>query len=342
MSAHGVSFRPRLFPFRILFMDDRLASLLERFQLRARVFQAGPLCRVGRFDAGDDLGYLHVLRGGALRLESAGQPARVLTEPCVFLYMSPAWHRLTPLEDGAQMVCASFDWSAGAGNPLAAALPEVILVPLASAPSLDAVLALLFAEACEEHCGRQAVLDRLSEVVIVHLLRDLMDQGRLEVGLLAGLADPRLVHALNAVHADPARAWTLSELAAKAGLSRARFANRFREVVGQTPGAYLAEWRLGLARALLLRGKPVKVIANEVGYGNPSALSRAFRSRLGRSPREWLRALSQARPAPAGGTAGNASAGGAAHRRSSPARGTAGGEAAPARGTAAASEVTAT
>jgi transcriptional regulator GlxA family with amidase domain len=132
------------------------------------------------------------------------------------------------------------------------------------------------------------VLDRLIEVVFIQVLRDLMDQQRLQVGLLAGLAEPRLARAINAMHADPARSWTLEDLAATAGMSRARFAVKFREVVGTTPGSYLGEWRLGVAQSLLRQGKPVQLVSDIVGYGSASALSRAFRAQVGRSPKEWV------------------------------------------------------
>jgi transcriptional regulator GlxA family with amidase domain len=116
-----------------------------------------------------------------------------------------------------------------------------------------------------------------------------MDQQRLQLGLLAGLADPKLMKAINAMHAEPSRAWSLEDLAAVAGMSRARFAARFRATVGVTPGAYLSEWRLGVAQSLLRRGKPLQVIASEVGYGSASALSRAFSAHLGLAPTDWLR-----------------------------------------------------
>jgi len=116
-----------------------------------------------------------------------------------------------------------------------------------------------------------------------------MDQQRLQIGLVAGLADPRLAKAINAMHAEPARNWSLEELAATAGMSRARFAVKFRDVVGMTPGSYLSEWRLGVAQSLLRQGKPVQLVSDVVGYGSASALSRAFRSQLGLSPTEWMK-----------------------------------------------------
>ena len=79
-------------------------------------------------------------------------------------------------------------------------------------------------------------------------------------------------------------------LAGVAGLSRARFAAHFVAVVGQTPAAYLAAWRIALAQAALLRGRPVAVVAADVGYDSASALARAFGRIVGCSPRAWLRA----------------------------------------------------
>ena len=271
---------------------DRLVWLLERFELRAHVFQAGPLCHVGHFDASDGRSYLHVLRRGRIRVHCPGRRALELASPCVLLFMNPKTHRLTPLCDSVEMVCASFECGIAHGNPLGVALPDMVHVSLAEATSLSRILELLFNEAEEFHCARQAVLDRLSEVVVIHLLRDLMDQGRLQIGLLAGLSDPQLVHAINAMHEHPQRPWTLEQLAHLCGMSRARFAREFRDIVGQTPGTYLSAWRLGLAQALLMKGKPVKVIANEVGYGTASALTRAFTSQLGQSPKAWLRTAS--------------------------------------------------
>lgn len=272
-------------------MEDRLVWLLKHFELKARVFQSGPLCRSTRFDARDGLGYIHVLQAGALRVEHQSQPGLLLDVPTLFMYMNPTSHRLIPQDDRVEMVCASFDFGATLRNPLAQALPHVVLIPLADAHSLDATLAILFREAAELHCGRQAVLDRLIEVVIVQVLRDLMDRKRLEFGLLAGLADPRLMKAINAMHADPARPWSLEELAATAGMSRARFAAAFREIVGMTPMAYLGEWRIGLAQSLLRKGKPVQLVADLVGYGSASALTRMFRSQTGRTPTQWVRRL---------------------------------------------------
>jgi hypothetical protein len=138
----------------------------------------------------------------------------LIEEPSLCFYMNPPSHRLLPGTGDVDMICVSIEFGAGLRNPLARALPEVVLIRLQDMPTLDMALKVLFREATEKHCGRQAVLDRLIEVVFIQVLRDLMDQQRLKVGLLAGLADPRLAKAINAMHAEPARAWSLEALAA--------------------------------------------------------------------------------------------------------------------------------
>lgn len=93
---------------------------------------------------------------------------------------------------------------------------------------------------------------------MIRLLRHCIDQGLTQRGTLAGLADSRLAKALTAMHADSARNWELSEMAALAGMSRARFAARFREITGETPADYLASWRVMAAQRLLKRGVQLK------------------------------------------------------------------------------------
>jgi AraC-like DNA-binding protein len=90
------------------------------------------------------------------------------------------------------------------------------------------------------------------------------------------------------MHGSPAHPWSLDELASRAGMSRSSFANLFQDKVGLTPGSYLVGWRITLAQDLLRKGKPLKLVAEEVGYAGPPALSRAVRAMTNQSPREWL------------------------------------------------------
>ena len=133
--------------------------------------------------------------------------------------------------------------------------------------------------------------DRLFEVVLIQLLRWLLDhpdEAGIPAGLITGLSEPRLARALSALHEHPGKPWSLERMAERAGMSRSAFAAGFKAAVGQTPANYLAHWRLMLAQAQLRQGRSIKAIADELGYANPSALSRLFTQKIGRSPRHWL------------------------------------------------------
>lgn len=268
-------------------MVDRLAALLERFPVSAQLFNAGALCGINLLDADGVHGQLHLVRRGPLEVSHGGAPVRI-DEPSLLLYPRPLSHRFSSdPEQGADMACANLRFEGGTGNPVAAALPSFVCLPLSALDGCQPVLDLLFEEAFERRCGRQAMIDRLFEVVMIQLLRHLMARGEVAGGLLSGLSHPRLRHALVAMHEAPTREWTLEDLAATCGMSRSVFAASFREAVGRTPGQYLLGWRVGLAQQALRRGRPLKVVADEVGYGSEAALSRAFKAHCGLSPRAW-------------------------------------------------------
>jgi len=268
-------------------MSDRLASLMAHFPVSAQVFNAGPLCGVNTLESDGTHGQLHLVRSGTLTV-SHGRSTLQIEKPSVLLFPRPLTHRFTSdAEHGADVVCANLWFDGGAENPIASALPEVVCLPLDEVSGSAPVLALLFEEAFEQRCGRTALVERLFEVVMIQILRQLMESGKVKGGLLSGLSHPRLRHALVAMHEEPAKEWTLNELAGVANMSRSVFASTFRSIVGITPGQYLQGWRVRIAQMALRRGRPLKLIAAEVGYGSEAALSRAFKAQTGQSPREW-------------------------------------------------------
>lgn len=272
-------------------MSDRLATLLQNFPIGARTFNAGPICGINDLDRGEGRGQLHLVRHGELEVRHGEQLAVRITEPSLLLYARPLARRfVADRQRGAELLCADLLFEGGASNPIVAALPPFVCLPLAGLPAAAAVLEVIFDEAQSSHCGRAAVLDRLFEVVVVQVLRELMEQRRIESGMLAGLAHPKLRRALVAMHEQPARDWSLATLAGEAGMSRTMFANLFRDEVAQTPLAYLQGWRIGLAKRLLRQGRSLKLIAGEVGYAGEAALSRAFSAQTGMSPRAWKQA----------------------------------------------------
>jgi len=279
---------------------DRLGPLLDRFRVRASLFHTGPLCGVTHFDAQPGRGFLHVMRTGEMEVRHAGTSGLVerlwVREPSLVFYPRPLAHDFqnAPTE-GSDFVCATLDFDAG--HPLVQALPPLVVLPLGRVEGIAATLSLLFGEAERVRCGQRLLADRLFEVLLLQLLRWMLDQrdAPLPVGLMRGLADPRLARALTAVHGRPGEAWSLAGMAAEAGMSRSRFAAAFRETLGRTPADHLADWRLAIARTELRAGKPVKTLAAELGYANASALSRLFAQRHGGlSPRAWLQLQEQA------------------------------------------------
>jgi AraC-like DNA-binding protein len=222
-----------------------------------------------------------------------------ITEPSLlFMPRANAHTLIADDRDGADVVCAAIQFGAGGANPITDSLPGIVLVPLSELPGAQPLLELLYEEAFSQHAGRQAALDRMCEILLIRLLRCCIDRGLVQGGALSGLADPRLAKALTALHADPAREWELTDMADLAGMSRARFAVHFRDVTGETPANYLASWRINLAQSLLKAGRPLKHVSMEVGYGSPSALTRAFVRKLGVSPMHWLKGIESAAAVP--------------------------------------------
>ncbi len=204
----------------------------------------------------------------------------------MLLYPRPEKHRFQT--EGADIVCAFVEFGAGMLNPLATALPNLVVVPLASIPELGPAVSLLFAEAFADKDGRQAAVDRLAEYFLVLLLRSAMNSGLTTSGILTALADTHLAKALAAMHERPEHPWTLEELGRMAGMSRARFAAHFLATMDQTPFEYLALWRIGIAQSLLKKGESLKMIAPSVGYASAGALIRSFSQYVGMPPMAWL------------------------------------------------------
>ncbi|MBX3653020.1 MAG: AraC family transcriptional regulator [Ramlibacter sp.] len=276
---------------------DRLSFLLQQFSLGASVIYSGPLRGIREFGTSGRQGHLHLLvRGPARLIDDQGQ-ATDLHQPSVIFVPRPAPHQWVAQRPGsAEVVCATVNLG-GEGSPMGESLPAFLALPLQRLPGTDALMGVLLQEAFDSRCGRQAALDRLCELLLIRLFRFALDQGLSRGGTLAGLADPRLAKALLALHEDPARAWTLEQLADQAGMSRARFAARFHDVVGQTPVDYLAGWRVGCGQRRLREGRALKLVAGEVGYGSASAFTRAFARKVGCAPTEWLRRQSAEAPA---------------------------------------------
>ncbi|MFE9426176.1 AraC family transcriptional regulator [Kitasatospora sp. NPDC006697] len=191
--------------------------------------------------------------------------------------------------DATVMLRGSYELRGGVGERLLAALPPLAVVP--AGPGTRGALDLLAAETGREEPGQDAVLERLLDLVLVLALRAWCARAEAAApSWYRALAVPGLGEALRLLHEHPARRWTVAELAAAAGLSRAAFAARFTTLVGEPPLGYLTGWRMTLAADLLRDTEAtVATVAREVGYQDAFAFSTAFKRAHGVSPSAWRR-----------------------------------------------------
>ena len=171
---------------------------------------------------------------------------------------------------------------------LGSLLPAVILVR--GAERLSILVRLVGDESSEQRSGRDLVLTRLVEVLLIEALRTTPSEDA-PPGLLRGLADDRLAPAIRQMHGQVARSWTVAQLAQTAALSRSAFFERFTRTIGLPPMEYLLAWRMALAKDLLRRGQlALADVAGRVGYGSASAFSTAFSRYVGQPPSRYARA----------------------------------------------------
>jgi AraC-like DNA-binding protein len=177
------------------------------------------------------------------------------------------------------------------GSPDAALLVSLLprMIHIRGIPRLTQLVRLLGEEAARDDIGRDLILERLVEILLIEALRAAPAQ-QAQPGLLRGLADPRIAAALRRMHGDVERSWTIPDLAREAGMSRSAFFDRFVRMVGVRPMAYLLSWRMAVAKNLLRNGGvALDEVARRIGYGSASTFSTAFSRHVGLPPGRFMR-----------------------------------------------------
>lgn len=242
----------------------------------------------------------HVLEAGSAALITRGAPHRLLSATdaaATPLFDIPVEQLSDTYEhmrfggggERVQVAYAAMRVDAPLTARLIAELPDVIRVDAwddGEAGVFQAVLRLLAREAEVIEPGGEAVMTRLADVLVIHVLRWWLRNADLAAsGWLAALRDPQVGRALGRMHARPEDDWTLVELARQANMSRSAFAERFTTLVGEPPMRYLAGWRLEQAHSELLRTTDsIASISSRVGYTSEAAFSRAFKRHHGTTP----------------------------------------------------------
>jgi AraC-like DNA-binding protein len=171
---------------------------------------------------------------------------------------------------------------------LLSALPRLIILRDNSSPLLD----LLGTEILRDAPGQEVMLDRLLDLVLIDSLRSWFASAESGSNWIAAETDPIVGRALTLIHNNPEHPWTVAGLATRCAVSRAVLAKRFTELVGESPMAYVTEWRLSMAADLIAGGDlTLDTVAAQVGYSGAYALSSAFKRVRGVSPRDYRRSL---------------------------------------------------
>lgn len=193
----------------------------------------------------------------------------------------------------SQMACGHFTFRDGADHPLLRALPPHLVITAADRarePWLDEILRLLTRRVFDAGPGSAVAVTRLSEAAFVEMLRAGVKQAPEMASILTALSDKQIGRSLQVMHVAPESVWTVESLAQEAGMSRSRFAEKFRNLIGMSPLAYLSEWRLQKALSLLDSGGcNVQQAAAQSGYQSAAAFSRAFSAKFGAAPTSYRR-----------------------------------------------------
>jgi AraC-like DNA-binding protein len=178
-------------------------------------------------------------------------------------------------------------------EPLGSKAGGAASVPPDSGTWLENTVRYMITEATHGQQGNSALLARLAELLFVETLRLYMQrlpEGR--TGWFAALKDAPVGKALELMHAEPAKTWTVKGLARSVGVSRSILAERFKALIAESPMHYLAGWRMELAKQMLTDGtQSIPDIAGRVGYRSEFAFSRAFKRHTGEPPAKWRRIM---------------------------------------------------
>jgi AraC-like DNA-binding protein len=188
----------------------------------------------------------------------------------------------------AVFLCGAYRFAGDIGAGLVSALPPVLSIPSRMDNPIHGVVAILSRELAYIEPGRQTVLDRLLDVLVVLGIRTGLACSSDAPAWFRAAADSRLSRALQAMHGEPDKPWTVDELARLSNMSRATFARVFQEVLGESPMRYLTAWRMAVARDLLrTHDIPLTEVAERVGYSSLYAFATAFRRHHGQPPGRW-------------------------------------------------------
>jgi AraC-like DNA-binding protein len=192
------------------------------------------------------------------------------------------------------VIAGCFAFASPESELLVRHLPSVIHLPASgrrAPPWFQSTIEFIAAETAQNLPGAGAIVDRLADALFTVAMRTRTANSchAAHPSWLRALADPQIGEALRQMHAEPERSWTIATLARSVSMSRSSFAERFRELVGETPLDHLTQWRMVRAANMLLANRPMKLaaIASAVGYESASSFGKVFNRVMGTSPGKY-------------------------------------------------------
>ncbi|MDN5928307.1 MAG: AraC family transcriptional regulator [Hyphomicrobiales bacterium] len=304
-------------------MPDALTAVFNLLDLRSarctRLEAAGAWSL--RFPEKLALKFAAVIKGECWMLHPDHPPVRMMQGDVFLLSQTPAYVLASdptlPPRDGAKVI----DWDRSdtgryGGDEtvllggsfrvnelherfLTETLPHLMLIPrdAPSAPVLSRTLEIMETEFCQTRVGSDLMRRHLADMLLVQMVRafaerdheNVTDRRRQRANWIGALTDQRLGAALDQIHAEPGRNWTVKSLAEIAGMSRTSFAKAFHAAIGRAPIDYVSHWRMQIGADLIQRGGNIAEIAGTLGYASQSAFGVAFKRIRGCSPKAAAR-----------------------------------------------------
>jgi AraC-like DNA-binding protein len=269
---------------------DILSEFFERTNLQGRLFFSGRVEGTLVLDKPPGMAFIHVISQGGIDMVQPGLPKIAITEPSVLFCPSSCRYQLRSSSvEGAELICASFQFGRNSLQPFPLGLKETLVFPFSELENLAPVIASLVGEFQDQAPGRTKALNLLLEYMFVVLVRRSVIERKISSGLLYALQDGRLGAVFNRIHEEPEALWTVEKLASLAHMSRSKFSACFTQIMEISPMGYVTAWRMKVAQDMLRDGVQIKVIAASVGYSSQASFSRTFLNVVGSPPAEWLK-----------------------------------------------------
>ncbi len=302
ISAQNMSNRPNL----CLNESDSLSLVLSRLELCAEVYVDGNFCGAWAVDtSGSRRIPFHLIGSGKAWLHMEGQQSRLLSAGDLVVFPHDHHHVIASSEEqpdetiinaeivssgenSTNLVCGFFEFKHKAAWPLLDSLPEMITLALAEQsynPEVRMIIEFMMRELRQEKAGYYAVVNQLAYLLFIQIIRQQIDAGKLDSGLLVAMFDEKIGRALACIHAKPQFSWSLQSLADEAAMGRSSFAARFNQLVGMSVMQYLTAWRMQEAKHLLVNSDDSIIrIAEACGYESEAAFRKVYKKITGETP----------------------------------------------------------